>query len=898
MKKVNKNTRFSSGLWCLMLSMLLTPNNLLTAQGLCVDTPTNALDFAACNRDIAATFAPIIEQGVTTDTPGGLGGNADRIVPFDFDGDWSGFNNWDNASTPADPVIYYHVHWSETFWTITYSIYWARDFSNLANPLCLFDAHEGDSDRIIIVVERPTSENTDPTTLATGMGVTHHGDSDLIQCLNDYESIDDENPFISENATHPVIVSTAGSHALYHTWGEANGDIKNFHFCQPTAEVAIIYQPGTVANRVPINSVFSTTETYRLEDVLADGGLWDHRYDEDAFPEWAEFACDNFNCKGGDGLAAAPWNGSRGTNPLCWFEEQSGNNNYIHCECRADSDECDPVEVTCEDTVYNPFACPDGDPILELTPSAPDLTVCQLNDPITFSVTNSDGPAPEIQWVLPEGFSIVPSPPGTPTSQITIQGSSAVILGPNTITAYSNLAPCFSALKTTFNVVQDIYIDFHTEDNNAKKRHLFCPGELVRIDAEGITGEQAYRIKLFSKPFDSNDNYSLENDFGWITGEMDEWFNLTQFAIDNGHPLNYMNDYKVKIIIQGDCPNLDMTQSFSFVQEYGYNELASIEVLNENHEASDVFCTNDLVFADGSGSYYYNTYELFIFRRPIGSTDYFDPFYTPLTSNTNGPVGVLNLNQLIAQQDLVFDGGYEYEVELRIHGTCFGTRVARDYFSVYYCIGPVCETPENLGCSSIEGNSGTILTWNTIVNADTYLVEINASPEIASVCGCREAGNTYHFTATVNTPFYQLSNFIVDDCFEWRVQAICGTEENQYSDFSEPICYRGKGVCDAGLRQGKDKEQTIKSVSLKSKIFPNPSTGDLTVELNAPETFTLLVNIYNIQGQLIKTIDKGEIEAGVFKEKWSTANYLEPGLYIFDIQTSLGNLRKKVTITK
>ena len=102
-------------------------SNPVTAQNLCVEIPTTAAEFMECNRNIASTFAPVIVQYVSTDSYYAAGGNADRIVPYNFDGDWNGFNNWENVYTAAPPTVYYNVHWSESFWTITYTLYWARD---------------------------------------------------------------------------------------------------------------------------------------------------------------------------------------------------------------------------------------------------------------------------------------------------------------------------------------------------------------------------------------------------------------------------------------------------------------------------------------------------------------------------------------------------------------------------------------------------------------------------------------------------------------------------------------------------------------------------------------------------------------------------------------------------
>jgi len=79
----------------------------------------------ARDRDIAARFAPIFHQAL------GPSPRFDYITNFDFDGDWRGDNNWNNAASPQYPLrayVYYAVFETRTHFFIHYAVFHPRDY--------------------------------------------------------------------------------------------------------------------------------------------------------------------------------------------------------------------------------------------------------------------------------------------------------------------------------------------------------------------------------------------------------------------------------------------------------------------------------------------------------------------------------------------------------------------------------------------------------------------------------------------------------------------------------------------------------------------------------------------------------------------------------------------------
>ena len=79
----------------------------------------------ARDREIAARFAPVFHQAL------GPAPRFDYITNFDFDGDWRGDNNWNNAEDRRHPLkayVYYSVFESRTHFFIHYAAFHPRDY--------------------------------------------------------------------------------------------------------------------------------------------------------------------------------------------------------------------------------------------------------------------------------------------------------------------------------------------------------------------------------------------------------------------------------------------------------------------------------------------------------------------------------------------------------------------------------------------------------------------------------------------------------------------------------------------------------------------------------------------------------------------------------------------------
>ncbi|MBM3764448.1 MAG: hypothetical protein FJW32_03565 [Acidobacteria bacterium] len=101
-------------------------------------------------RRLAEHWAPFIAQESWWQP------KADIPTRFDFDGDWAGDNNWDNADTgTSQAYVYYAAVETSTHWFVHYNFFHPRDYSdNCVVGTC----HENDNEGIILTVRKDGSE--------------------------------------------------------------------------------------------------------------------------------------------------------------------------------------------------------------------------------------------------------------------------------------------------------------------------------------------------------------------------------------------------------------------------------------------------------------------------------------------------------------------------------------------------------------------------------------------------------------------------------------------------------------------------------------------------------------------------------------------------------------------
>lgn len=256
---------------------------------------------AASRAQLAMRWAPVHYQDVDQTGSHALGGKADYVTAYDFDGNLNGRDNWDHAGNSLYPLRahgYYSVVETSTHWFLVYLFFHPRDWTD-----SFFDTeHENDAEGVMLAVHR---DGTTYGKLKAAVAVAHTDFFSYVPSGSTWtsggESVDGTLSLAAlADGGHPVTAQQAKGHGLKaRPYYDINGD-------------GVVYYPSLTTAEVP-SGPDDRNVLYKLVDIIATGGMWDQRANTSLFASFGTFAGDGTGgC--GDGAvscssnsANAPW---------------------------------------------------------------------------------------------------------------------------------------------------------------------------------------------------------------------------------------------------------------------------------------------------------------------------------------------------------------------------------------------------------------------------------------------------------------------------------------------------------------------------------------------------------------------------------------------------------------
>jgi len=261
----------------------------------------------AARAALAKRWAPIHYQDVDVTGSHALGGRSDFITRVDFDGDWSGTNNWDNTGSRVLSAHAYHsVVETSSHWYLLYTFFHPRDWSD-----SIFESeHENDGEGVLLIVQRDGSEYG---TLVGAVTVAHRDFFSFVPTgsplRSGAESIDGTLSLASfEGQLHPITAQEAKGHGLK-AW--------------PAYDIVgdgVKYFPSLTLAEQP-SSATDLDVRYKLLDIYGPEGLWPRRELPSLFSAWGTFRGDT---SGGCGLIAGNCTSNSANAPWGWDDHDDG----------------------------------------------------------------------------------------------------------------------------------------------------------------------------------------------------------------------------------------------------------------------------------------------------------------------------------------------------------------------------------------------------------------------------------------------------------------------------------------------------------------------------------------------------------------------------------------------
>ena len=106
---------------------------------------------------------------------------------------------------------------------------------------------------------------------------------------------------------------------------------------------------------------------------------------------------------------------------------------------------------------------------------------------------------------------------------------------------------------------------------------------------------------------------------------------------------------------------------------------------------------------------------------------------------------------------------------------------------------------------------------------------------------------------------------------------------------------------ETGINSGSDKTQVIESFKIFQN-YPNPFNPSTTITYQIPNYSNVRVNIYDLNGQLIKELLNENQSAGEYRIMWDGTNQsnlkVASGVYIYSVRCNESLLSKQMILLK
>ena len=83
---------------------------------------------------------------------------------------------------------------------------------------------------------------------------------------------------------------------------------------------------------------------------------------------------------------------------------------------------------------------------------------------------------------------------------------------------------------------------------------------------------------------------------------------------------------------------------------------------------------------------------------------------------------------------------------------------------------------------------------------------------------------------------------------------------------------------------------------------PNPANPQTTIRFSIPRDENVMLQIYNLSGQQVKTLHQGWVEAGAYQSAWDGTDdagaSVASGVYLYTLQAGSFFEAKKLTLLK
>lgn len=201
-----------------------------------------------------------------------------------------------------------------------------------------------------------------------------------------------------------------------------------------------------------------------------------------------------------------------------------------------------------------------------------------------------------------------------------------------------------------------------------------------------------------------------------------------------------------------------------------------------------------------------------------------------------------------------------YKVQMRLQCSSDASTISQwsspIYFTTLGSTASLCIPPTNPSASTTSNSTATI-NWTSISGANGYQLRYRIN------------GTTTWTPIVINNGLATNTNITslqANTTYQYQLRTKCSVSPLTWSNYSSIQTFT------TPLRLGEDETQ------ITTDVYPNPSTGVFTVNINSTQTSNATVDIFSIDGKLLQTqnamVESGANALQVNGSNWSAGVYL------------------------
>jgi hypothetical protein len=176
-----------------------------------------------------------------------------------------------------------------------------------------------------------------------------------------------------------------------------------------------------------------------------------------------------------------------------------------------------------------------------------------------------------------------------------------------------------------------------------------------------------------------------------------------------------------------------------------------------------------------------------------------------------------------------------YEVQAR--GFCTASNVGPWSPSVFFSTTNECGVPTGLFTNNISGTTAK-LNWAT-TNAGFYTVR------------WKPVASSTWVSSTTTTTNKSIASLSLNTNYEFQVKSHCGSSSSSFS---------ASDYFTTSTSRGGNTEVEIQQPSSSIAMYPNPTTGEVTLHIASRQYATVLINVLDMSGRIVKQIQTETLE--------------------------------------